>query len=109
MILKHTEKRQAITQKGQMIVCHEPECNQMKKQSIKRHIKFQTYVTFKRSRSPVYAYSLVILCSFLGEKVSYQFPVVGTLIEIASQKACAFQWFYVNGHVHTSFGKQISI
>ena len=29
--------------------------------------------------------------------------VAGTSIEIVSQKACAFQWFYVYAHVHTSF------
>ena len=46
-------------QKGQMIVCHEPGCNEMKKtiQNFRcgdGHIKFQNYATFKRSPVPCF-------------------------------------------------------
>ena len=98
-----------------MNVCHEPGCNQMKKQSnifaaVMGIYSFKTTPLSSVLGSPVlYAHSLVILCSFLGRRVGNQFSVVGTLIEIVSQKACVFLLFYVNAHVHTSFGEQISI
>ena len=83
-----------------MIVCHEPGCNQMKKKQNKKQsiifaaeIGIQSFITTPLSsvsRSPVYAYSLVILCSFWGKNAGNQFSVVGTSIEFVSQKACAF-------------------
>ena len=55
-----------------------------------RHIKFRNYVTFSRSPVPclrtLFGYFIVVL----REKVGNKFSVVWTLIEIVSQKACAF-------------------